>query len=231
MRNLCIIPARGGSKRIKRKNIRNFFGKPIMIYSIETALKSGLFENVMVSTEDEEIAHLAIQNGAEVPFFRSFKSADDYATTADVITEVLEKYNELGITFDNICCLYATAPFVNAKRLLEGFEALNIKDINTVIPITEFEYPIFRSLKMDKKQNVSLIWPEYTNTRSQDIKNTYHDAGQWYWIKVKAFQDDKNLINQSSYGICLNKLEVQDIDDENDWKIAEIKYEILQGIR
>ena len=134
MRNLCIIPARGGSKRIKRKNIRNFFGKPIMIYSIETALKSGLFENVMVSTEDEEIAHLAIQNGAEVPFFRSFKSADDYATTADVITEVLEKYNELGITFDNICCLYATAPFVNAKRLLEGFEALNIKDINTVIP-------------------------------------------------------------------------------------------------
>lgn len=231
MRNLCIIPARGGSKRIKRKNIRNFFGKPIIIYSIETALKSGLFENVMVSTEDEEIAHLAIQNGAEVPFFRSLKSADDYATTADVITEVLEKYNELGITFDNICCLYATAPFVNAKRLLEGFEALNIKDINTVIPITEFEYPIFRSLKMDKKQNVSLIWPEYINTRSQDIKNTYHDAGQWYWIKVKAFQDDKNLINESSFGICLNKLEVQDIDDENDWKIAEIKYEILQGLR
>ena len=229
--NIAIIPARGGSKRIKRKNIRNFFGKPIIIYSIETALKSGLFENVMVSTEDEEIAHLAIQNGAEVPFFRSLKSADDYATTADVIIEVLEKYNELGITFDNICCLYATAPFVNAKRLLEGFEALNIKDINTVIPITEFEYPIFRSLKMDKKQNVSLIWPEYINTRSQDIKNTYHDAGQWYWIKVKAFQDDKNLINESSFGICLNKLEVQDIDDENDWKIAEIKYEILQGLR
>lgn len=231
MRNLCIIPARGGSKRIKRKNVRDFFGKPIMAYSIETALQSGLFENVMVSTEDIEVAKIAKQYGADVPFFRSLKSADDHATTSDVIKEVLDAYNELGLYFDNVCCFYATAPFVTLKSLKDGFQALNIHNVNTVLPITEFEYPIFRSLKMDEKKNVSLIWPKYLNTRSQDLSKAYHDAGQWYWLKVLAFENNMDIINDSSYGLRISKLEVQDIDSEIDWKIAEIKYEIIQGLR
>ena len=152
MRNLCIIPARGGSKRIPRKNIKLFLGKPIIVYSIESALKTGLFEEVMVSTDDEEIAEIAIQNGAVVPFLRTNQTANDYATLSDVLHEVLREYGILGQYFDNICCLLATCPLIDDKLILEGYEKLlNNADLSTVAPIVAFSYPILRSLQKDEE--------------------------------------------------------------------------------
>lgn len=227
-KNLCIIPARGGSKRIPRKNIRNFLGKPIIAYSIESALSSNLFDTVMVSTDDKEIARVAEKYGAEVPFMRTDKNADDFATTADVILEVIDKYRSKNIEFDNICCCYATAPFVSEKRLEEGFKKLNDKNVDSVFPIVEFDFPILRSLVKDKNNKVSFKWPEYEKSRSQDLEKVYHDAGQWYWMKINRFIDNRELISKNAVGLLLDSLEVQDIDTENDWKLAELKFKIVK---
>lgn len=231
MANLCIIPARGGSKRIPRKNIREFLGKPIIAYSIEAALKSGIFDEVMVSTDDKEIAGIAQKFGAKVPFFRSEDNADDYATTADVIKEVILEYAKNNNAFENICCCYPTAPFTSSDRLIEGFKQLQNQSVNSVFPIVEFGYPVLRSLKMDDNGMVSMNWPEHLNSRSQDLPKAYHDAGQWYWIKTDVFLSTEKIIGEGAYGLHLNELEVQDIDNEIDWKLAEIKYEILQSLK
>lgn len=229
MRNLCIIPARGGSKRIPRKNIRSFLGKPIIAYSIESALSSNLFDTVMVSTDDKEIAKVAEKYGAEVPFMRSSKNADDFATTADVILEVLNEYKDIHVIYDNICCCYATAPFITEQRLKEGFKKLNDKNIDTVFPIVEFDFPILRSLVKGDNNKVNFKWPEFKNSRSQDLEKSYHDAGQWYWIKSNEFSKNCELVTKNAVGLLLEPLEVQDIDTENDWKLAELKYEILHS--
>jgi pseudaminic acid cytidylyltransferase len=226
MRNLCIIPARGGSKRIPRKNIKDFLGKPIIAYSIEVALKSGLFSEVMVSTDDEEIAGAAKSFGAKVPFFRSNENADDYATTLDLVKEVLKEYEALNAQFDNVCVIYPTAPFVTAERLIIGFEKLT--DFEAAIPVTEFSFPVLRSFNI-KNDCLSYQWPNYEKSRSQDLETLYHDAGQWYWIKTTSVKD--SLVTKNTAAVVLRNLEVQDIDTEEDWRLAELKYEYLQSTK
>ncbi|MBQ0153328.1 MAG: pseudaminic acid cytidylyltransferase [Bacteroidales bacterium] len=225
MKNICIIPARGGSKRIPRKNIKDFLGKPIIAYSIEAALKSELFDEVMVSTDDEEIAAIARQYGASVPFMRSAETANDYATTADVLLEVLAKYCEMGRKFENLCCLYATAPFVKAERLRECYNLMQ-GDIDSAFTIVEYSYPIQRSLVTDGKL-IRLAYLEHKNSRSQDLQKHYHDAGQFYFSTIKNLEENQFLWGEHTAPLILSELEVQDLDTMTDWKLAEMKYMLL----
>lgn len=227
MSNLCIIPARGGSKRIPRKNIKNFLGKPIIAYSIEKALESGLFDEVMVSTDDQEIAEVAIMYGAKVPFMRSRQNADDFATTTDVLFEVITQYENNDKKFDYACCIYPTAPLIKAEKLQMGFEKLKNGHFNTVFPAVEFSYPIWRGLKKSSNQEFKMVWPENLNKRSQDLEVVYHDAGQWYWFEVESFKKDQKLFGDRTSCVVLEATEVQDIDNIVDWKLAELKYELL----
>jgi len=231
MPNLCIIPARGGSKRIPRKNIKDFLGKPIIAYSIEAALASELFDVVMVSTDDEEIRQVAIQYGAEVPFLRSEDNANDMATTAAVLEEVLTKYKGLGMEFSHACCLYPTAPFVTAAKLEEGYEKLISSDADAVFPLVKFDYPVWRGLRMHDNYQVEMIWKEHLNSRSQDLEPVFHDAGQWYWFRIDRFLQNKKLFTANTLGVEISPLEVQDIDNMHDWHLAELKYGYLQGLK
>lgn len=224
MKNLAIIPARGGSKRIPRKNIKDFLGKPIIAYSIETALNSGLFDEVMVSTDDEEIAAVALQYGASVPFMRSEKTANDVATLSDVVEEVKNVYERENTFFDNICCILSTAAFVTPDMLRKGFDFLVGTKADSVRPIVRFGYPIQRAFRMDEKGAVSMFYPEFAQARSQDLAPAYHDAGMFYWMKA-----DKGLKGQNKYGFEIAEMECQDIDNEKDWEIAEMKYTLLNG--
>lgn len=226
---ICIIPARGGSKRIERKNIKEFASKPIIAYSIEAALKSGCFSKVMVSTDDEEIAEVARRYGAEVPFMRSAETANDYATTADVLFEVLDNYAESGIEFDAICCLYATAPFVTADRLREGHSLLSDGKCEAAFTCVEYSYPIQRSLAICADGHIGMKFPEYAKSRSQDLEKSYHDAGQFYFTTVKALRECGSLWGPDTLPIILPELEVQDLDTLQDWALAELKYEFLHG--
>lgn len=226
MRNLAIIPARGGSKRIPRKNIKPFMGKPIIAYSIEAALKSGLFEEVMVSTDDEEIAAVARQYGAKVPFMRSAETANDYATTFDVIEEVLNTYKAEERFFDVVCCIYATAPFVSDVKLQTSYQSLVENGYDSVYAVVAYSYPVQRGLKIEQGR-MSMLYPEYLNTRSQDLKPVYHDAGQFYFSKVKPLEEAKSFLGNNAGGIIYSELEVQDLDTETDWKLAEMKYRLL----
>jgi len=226
MKNLAIIPARGGSKRIPRKNIKDFLGKPIIAYSIQAAIDSKLFDEVMVSTDDAEIAEIAIQFGAKIPFMRSEKNSDDHATTSEVLIEVLEQYQLNNTHFDYACCIYPTAPLINPIKIREALEVMHGKDFDSVFPVTSFSYPILRSLKITNAK-VEMNWPDYLNTRSQDLPPAFHDAGQFYWINVERFIQTKNILNDNCGSIVLSDLEVQDIDNETDWKLAELKYSLL----
>lgn len=226
MRNIAIIPARGGSKRIPRKNIKPFLGKPIIAYSIEAAIKSGLFDEVMVSTDDEEIASIARRYGASVPFLRSAKNANDFAGTEDVLLEVLEKYRAIGKVFDIICCLYATAPFVTAERLIEGIGYISEKT-NAAISVVEYSFPIQRSVKLNDNGHILPNYPQLMDARSQDLEKMYHDAGQFYFVKVSTFLKEKNLWCKRAAPIILSELEVQDLDTMTDWQLAEIKYKLI----
>lgn len=223
MENLCIIPARGGSKRIPRKNIKPFLGKPILAYSIETALRTGLFDEVMVSTDDKEIAEVARQYGANVPFMRSTTTASDFATTADVLREVITKYKELGLEFDYFCCFYATAPLVQSKDVVSAFERLQNSFFTCVYPIVQFSYPIWRCLDLAPDGTMTRHWPEYENSRSQDLPKEYHDTGTFYWYKTKEWL--AGIIKVG--GIEVDETTIQDIDTETDWKMAEMKYKLL----
>jgi len=229
-KNLCIIPARGGSKRIPRKNIKHFKGKPIIAYTIHAALESGLFEEVMLSTDDIEISEIAKTYGATVPFMRSIQNANDFATTVDVILEVINSYLNIGKKFDNICCIYPTAPFVTSDRLCEGFEML-INGADSVLPVMSFDYPIWRSFKINENKCLEYNWSEFINARSQDLPNAYHDAGQWYWVKTTKLISTRKLIFETTKGLHLSPFEAHDIDTLHDWKLAELKYEYLQSIK
>lgn len=228
MSSVAIITARGGSKRLPRKNIRLFHGKPIIAYSIEAASQSGLFDMVMVSTDDEEIAAIARQCGAEVPFYRSAATSDDYTGTGAVLVEVLEQLKGIGRSFDYACCLYPTAPFISVRSLEESFRLLQEKNYDSVFPVCAFSFPILRSLKMNSDGRVEMNFPENFARRSQDLPAAYHDAGQFYWANVQAFERDPKLYTANSGAIVLSELEVQDIDNETDWALAEIKYELLR---
>lgn len=224
MNNLAIIPARGGSKRIHKKNIKLFLGKPIISYSIEIAINSGLFNEIMVSTDDEEIAHIAEKYGAKVPFYRSEQNSDDFATTLDVIQEVRNEYLIRGKQFDNICCIYPTAPLILIKDLKMGLKMLLEGGGDEVYPVTPFSYPILRSLIINQSGNLVMRWPEYINTRSQDLEIAYHDCGQWYWFKNSSLQN-KSL--QKITPLILDSIYVQDIDNQQDWALAELKYKLI----
>jgi pseudaminic acid cytidylyltransferase len=229
-KKIAIIPARGGSKRIPRKNIKLFLDKPIIAYSIEAALKSELFDEVMVSTDDPEIAKIALSYGAKVPFFRSDLNSNDIATTADVLIEVLEQYKiNQNIFFQYACCLYPTAPLVQVKELLEGFNLIKNHGFDSVFPIVAFSYPVWRSLIIDKDSRVKMQWPEYYNSRSQDLNTLYHDAGQWYWFKSEVLIREKKLYMNNSKGLILEETRVQDIDNMIDFKLAELKYKLING--
>ena len=223
---LAIIPARGGSKRIPRKNIRDFLGRPIISYSIQAALKSNLFDEVMVSTDDDEIAKIAVKYGAKVPFMRSKKNADDHATTMDVIAEVKQKYKmDLGKEFEFICCIYPAAPLIQIKHLKEGLDKLQANKLISVFPVVAFSSPVWRGIEVEDSGKVNMIWPEYLNSRSQDLKKVYHDAGQWYWFKGDFGKDWS--WPDSTGAVILSDEQVQDIDNESDWKLAEMKYKLL----
>lgn len=227
MKNLAIIPARGGSKRIPRKNIKNFLGKPIIAYSIEAALKSELFDEVMVSTDDEEIARVAREFGARVPFMRSEKNADDYATTVEVLLEVLSEYKKGDLDFDQVCCLYPTAPFVTEADLKKGLKLL--EKATSSLPVVEFEFPIQRAFKKHKERNIQFAWPEHEKTRSQDLETYFHDAGQWYWIKTEDLEKKETLITSNCKVVEKSRVAVQDIDTLEDWELAEMKYTYLNN--
>lgn len=228
MKNIAIITARGGSKRIPRKNIKEFCGKPILAYSIEAAVNSGVFDTVMVSTDDKEIADIAIKYGAEVPFFRSEKTSDDYATTNDVLMEVLEEYEKRGQSFDVMTCIYPTAPFITAEKLSKGVQMLVESDADTLIPMVEFSYPPQRALHIVDNM-ASPVYPENLDARSQDLEKHYHDAGQFYISKVPNFKANKKLMLGKILPLIIPELEVQDIDNQIDWELAELKYNLLKN--
>jgi pseudaminic acid cytidylyltransferase len=228
MANLAIIPARGGSKRIPRKNIKNFLGKPIMAYSIEAAIGSELFDEIMVSTDDDEIAEIARQLGAKVPFMRSEKNADDFATTVEVLIEVIENYKAQGIYFDNIACIYPTAPFTTSIKLIEAFTVLQNQTLDAVFPVMTFSYPIQRSLKINNDK-LEFFYPEFEKSRSQDLEKAYHDAGQFYFLRTTSLLNNKSIFSKNTGSIIITELEAQDIDNAVDWKLAEIKYELLNA--
>lgn len=225
MASLAIIPARSGSKRIPGKNIKDFFGKPVIAYSIQVALDCGLFDEVMVSTDDLEIAEIAKVHGAQVPFLRSEKNSDDHATTFEVIKEVLTTYRtKLNRSFDQLCCIYPAAPLITDSQLKKGFEKLTSGKFDSVFPVVDFGYPVWRGMELSESGKMNFIWPEFLNSRSQDLKKVYHDAGQWYWMNVASM--GSSVFTDNSSSIILKEEEVQDIDNPSDWKLAELKYQM-----
>jgi N-acylneuraminate cytidylyltransferase len=226
MKSIAIITARGGSKRIPKKNIRDFLGQPIICYSIKAALDAGIFDEIMVSTDDDEIAEIALKAGAAVPFRRSDETSDDYATTAQVLTEVLNEYGKNGKQFDLCCCIYPTAPFVTPRRLEKAFQLLMENNADAIVPVARYATAIQRSLKMTN-QRISFNWPEYATTRSQDIPPAFYDCGQFYFFRVAAFGITKHLFMPNTFGLEVPEMEVQDIDNLDDWKIAEFKYSYI----
>lgn len=227
--SIAIITARGGSKRIPHKNIKEFCGKPIITYSIEAALQSGLFDEVMVSTDDIEISRIAREAGAQVPFMRSSESAGDYASTDDVLMEVLEAYRAQGREFDTFCCLYPTAPFVTAEKLKIAMELLEKAD--SVMPVVKFSFPPQRCMVMNEAGELHMKWPEHAKTRSQDLEPYYHDCGQFYFCRTDLFMKYKTTDLPHMAAMVVSELEVQDIDNFEDWEIAELKYEKMIGKR
>jgi pseudaminic acid cytidylyltransferase len=225
MANLAIIPARGGSKRIPGKNIRDFLGKPIIGYSIKAALDCGLFDEVMVSTDSEEIAEIAVRLGAHVPFYRSHQASDDFATTISVVKEVINSFRIIGEEFAKLCCIYPTAPFVTPSRLCQAYNILVENDCDSVFPIVPFSYPVLRGLRIERGL-IRSVWPEFKITRSQDLESYFHDAGQFYMANTDQILVQNAMWTDNSYPIILTELEVQDIDNEVDWKIAELKYSL-----
>jgi len=226
VKRVAIITARGGSKRIPHKNIREFCGRPIIAYSIQAAKESGVFDAVMVSTDSEEIAEIAKKEGAEVPFLRSEATSGDYASTADVILEVLQQYEDRGEQYDVVCCIYPTAPFVTSDKLKDAVALLEEKKYDSVMPVTQFSFPPLRGMVMNEDK-VSYKWEQYASARSQDLEPIYHDCGQFYVLNVETFKTARKLVTKNTGAIEISELEMQDIDNEIDWKLAELKYELL----
>ncbi len=226
MKTIAIIPARGGSKRIPRKNIKKFCGKPIIQYSILAALECGMFDTVMVSTDDSEIAKMAKEYGAEVPFFRSEENSDDKATSIDALYEVLLQYAEKGEKYDYACFLYPTAPFVTAEKLKSAMKLLQDTKKDSIITIMPFSFPPQRGVKYDGDK-IEWVEPQYMFTRTQDLPKMYHDCGQFYCLSVEKFMKSKKLVMENTGGFVIDEMEAQDIDTSADWKIAEMKYSLM----
>jgi N-acylneuraminate cytidylyltransferase len=224
MNTVAIIPARGGSKRIPGKNIKIFAGYPMISYSITAARESGVFNRIIVSTDDDEIANVARSCGAEVPFRRPAHLADDRASTEDVLVNALETLRENGETFEHACCIYATAPFIDAKDLPTGFDALRRANATTAFAVTTFEYPIFRAFRIRPDGRLEMLWPEHRDARSQELPEACHDAGQFYWLDVKKFLVERQLFSADSVPVHIPRWRVQDIDTPEDWRRAEMMF-------
>ena len=228
MTNLCIIPARGGSKRILRKNIKSFLGKPIIAYSIELAIKSNLFNEVMVSTDDTEIKEIAIKYGAKVPFMRSAENSNDFATTLDVIEEVTSHYKHLNIHFSNVCCIYPCAPLIQTKILYDCYTLLMEGNSYSTFPIVEYANPIQRAFKLSNGK-IEMFDEKYAQARSQDLEKAYFDSGQFYWMNIDRVIEGRSIYTKNSGCVIIDTIYAQDIDNYDDWTIAEMKYEILNN--
>ncbi|MEZ9565344.1 pseudaminic acid cytidylyltransferase [Vibrio artabrorum] len=226
--NVAIIPARGGSKRIPRKNIKHFHGKPMIAYSIEAALASDCFDKVIVSTDDAEIAEVAKKHGAEVPFLRPSNISDDYATTMDVMHHAITWCANNGWDIGDVCCLYATAPFVLPEDLQKGYELLRGTNVQFTFSATSFPFPIQRAIKLDEQGHVSMFSPENEQVRSQDLEEAYHDAGQFYWGRKDAFLNKLSVFSSHSKAVLLPRKRVQDIDNQEDWELAESLFSALR---
>lgn len=227
---LAVIPARGGSKRIPRKNIRDFCGKPIVAYSIQAAQQSGCFDKIIVSTDDEEIAAVARLYGAEIPFMRPAELANDYAGTIPVVNHAIQWYAKLGGAPDAVCCIYATAPFITAEDLRTGYETLIAASSEYAFSVTSFPFPIQRAIKLTAGGRLAMFHPEYLNTRSQDLEESYHDAGQFYWGRSTAFLRQLPIFSEAAAPVLLPRYRVQDIDTLEDWRRAELMFRILREI-
>jgi N-acylneuraminate cytidylyltransferase len=226
-KSLAVITARGGSKRVPRKNIKEFCGEPIIAYSIRAALKSGIFDEVMVSTDDEEIAKIAKELGAQVPFLRSPENSGDMAMTHEVVLEVLRGYQQLGREFDIVCCIYPTAPFLTAERLKESMEKLRQEKADGVMPVVRFSFPPQRCFVIADGL-VAYKWPENRLKRSQDLEPYYHDCGQFYLLRVEPFLREQSMVLANTVPVIMDEKEVQDIDTPEDWEMAEMKFRLLR---
>lgn len=228
---LAIIPARGGSKRIPRKNIKPFCGKPMIVWSIEAAQASGCFDRIIVTTDDDEIADVARTYGAEVPFMRPPELSDDYTGTIPVVAHAVNCMSEQVGPVQYACCLYATAPFVRAQDLRKGLELLQHSNAQYAFTVTNFVAPIQRAFRITKDQRIEMFNPEYFETRSQDLEEAYHDAGQFYWGNASAWLSKSPLYSEFALPIMLPRYRVQDIDTIDDWTRAELMFEILNTTR
>ena len=224
MKTLAVIPARGGSKRIPKKNIKPFLGKPIISYSIEAAIRSNLFQKIVVSTDSREIAEIAGGLGAETPFVRPAQLSDDFTGTNAVVKHAIQWFLSKGEKVDYACCIYATAPFVKARHLAEAYETLVRTDNSFVFSVTTFDYPIQRALKLNERGRVEAFQPEHIPSRSQDLEEAYHDAGQFYWGRSQAFVEHSSVFDADALPLILPRHLVLDIDTPEDWKRAEILY-------
>ncbi len=230
MKNLAVIPARGGSKRIRGKNIRHFIDHPIIAYSIKAAISSGLFEHVIVSTDEAAIAAISRDYGAETPFTRPAWLSDDRTGTDEVVRHAIEWFMSNGITFDLVCCLYATAPFIQTSYIRKGYEQLSYsKDKEFSFAVTEYRFPVQRALKIDQGF-IAPLMPEYIESRSQDLDPVYHDAGQFYWGKPSAYLERRPCFSHHAIPIFIPHYLVQDIDNECDWRMAEAMYTSLRSL-
>ncbi|WP_417422285.1 pseudaminic acid cytidylyltransferase [Halomonas sp.] len=227
---LAVIPARGGSKRIPRKNIKPFLGKPMIAWSIEAALASQCFDRVVVSTDDEEIASVAREWGAETPFLRPTALSDDHTGTIPVIAHAITKIAREGSSPGEVCCLYATAPFVAPSDLITGLESLAGDDVDYAFSVTSYAFPIQRALRMTSQGRVNMFEPERFSSRSQDLEEAWHDAGQFYWGRAEAWQAGRPLFTERSVPVRLPRHRVQDIDTTEDWKRAEWLFKALCAV-
>ena len=228
--NICIIPARGGSKRIPRKNIKIFNGRPIIAYSIDAAIASGCFDKVIVSTDDNEIARVAKDFGAEVPFMRPAEISNDLAATNPVISHAVDWMESKGNLINHVCCLYATAPFIEPNSISNAYKKFKEMNADFCFSVTSFPFPIQRAIKITENDKVELFQPEHFLSRSQDLDETYHDAGQFYWGTKQAFNKDISILSETVIPYILPRHLVQDIDSPEDWIRAEIMHEVIQKI-
>jgi pseudaminic acid cytidylyltransferase len=224
---IAIIPARGGSKRILKKNIKFFFNKPIISYSIKAAIESGMYDEIMVSTDSEEIASIAKNFGAKVPFIRSQENSSDYSSTVDVLIEVLDYYKSNNLNFNIATCIYPCSPLVNSEILNNSIKIINNELVDCVFPVVKYSHPIERSLKLFKKNIIVPFNSKAKNLRTQDFENYYHDAGMFYTFNVNTLYLKKSLRTNNTYGMIISELHSQDIDNEIDWKLAELKYKLF----
>ena len=227
MPNLAIIPARGGSKRIPKKNIKLFLGKPIIAYSIEIAIESNLFDDIIVSTDDIEIAKIAKDYGAKVPFFRSEINSSDLATTFDVIEEVVNEQHLRNQVYENICCIYPCAPLISKELMINAFDIMKLNNFDTVFPIVQYGNQIQRALKLNDNR-IEMFYPQFQTTRTQDLESAFYDPGQFYWAQTNQLIKSGKLFSNNSGFIIIEEMSVQDIDNEMDWKLAELKYSLLK---